>query len=986
MRTKVPAFIVMILAAAFVAGAESPSPAGDQVVTPPAEAGSQFRFLPEGPWFPFDRVLRLLASPGEERQYSYEVRTGTSVARRDELVDRRAPPGPLASPLPGLYRDALAINLSGEMGSELRFSLSDALSGNRPFETFRPGTPIVLPASAENVHTWVLIAYAIDRAGNRGQEARFVYRIAPRGLPATSLAPVPTRTALLADPQLDPGTPTIAVTEGRSTISFPVPAKGRLMAAVNPGSALSVQDAWVAMPIKDSAATLTLECPYGWAGLLDAYIGIELDGSLRYRPLPFKLQLSAQGLPAYVSPSPEAPRLMAGAPGADSYLVFPRYEGTIYYGLDGGAEVAYSDPLVVSAATGQLRVGWRGVAAFAVSSDRREIQLARPAPAVAVSFPGINGSTSAQPLHLKAPEGTTIRYVMTDDGSFPAEPDATSPILGTDLTIDANQGSTRRLVFRYRVFAGVGLEAGGDDGGILRFVIDHEPPPRPTLASDAPAYSRAVMFLDLRAAEGRLFTAIAEEGGAALVREPAGPIELPGSPQGPRVWTVLAWTVDSVGNRSQNLGPLRFVIDTSTIYLDSSFKGVAQGTPEAPCLDLASALDLARRTTRSVIRVRGDLALPDSLAVEGMTLSVDGGYGTDWMAAKKGRSIINLPSPRPGLVPITIQAGTLSLTSLDLRPALGEGRLISTNDSTLEISDCLVRASTSRDLVLVSGKSSSLRIKDSSLRLEGSGGGALVAMEGGDTDVSSCTLASAPELAWFSGLSQKGGRLALIDSTLDSSAAVNLVGISVEKGSFLGNALRIRLSGEAGYFRLGSFTSATGELLNSHIEVDRRSASTLFSLSASPLAFVHDTMVFAAGSILVFDAIGGSPRIINDLFIASGGKASLLRTDKKPEAGSIAASAFGGFDRLGSGAWDAADVTSVQRLNSGIAVPPSLALPSGQAVFQALKGGYALLPGSPVIDAALPLDDPVYRRDFSGLLRPSSGGSEKPDIGADELQ
>ncbi len=986
MRTKAIGTIVMILATALAVGAEPLPLTGDLAVTPPAESGSQFRFLPDGPWLPFDRVLRLQASPGEERQYSYEVRTEGTVVRRDVLVDRRAPPLPLASPLPSVYRDAVAISLSSEPGAELRFSLSDTLSGNLPFATFNPGSPIVLPASPENVHTWVLVAFAIDRAGNRGPEARLVYRIAPRGLPATAGTPVPARPAPLADPQLNPGSPTIALTEGRSSVSFPLPAKGRLMAAVNPGSALSALDAWVALPVKDSLATLTLECPYGWAGQLDAYIGIELDGSLRYRPSPFKLQLSAQGLPALISPVPEAPRLVAGAAGADSYLVFPRYEGTIYFSLDGGDEAAYSDPLAVAATSAQFRVAWRGVAAFSVSSDRREVKLARPVSAVTVSFPGVDGSTSAQPYHLKAPEGAVIRYLMTDDGSLPAEPDAASPLLGPDLAVDANQGSTRRVMFRYRVFSGLGQDTSADDGSILRFVIDREPPPRPTLGSDAPAYSRSVVSLDLHAAEGRLFVSIAEEGSEALVSEPRGPMELQGSPRGPRIWTVLAWTLDSAGNRSQNLGPLRFVIDTSTIYVDPSSKASPQGTPEAPCLDLASALDMARRTARSVIRMRGDLSLSDSLALDGLTLRIDGGYGTDWMAAKKGRSIVTVQSPRPGFIPITIQAGTLSLTSLDLRAALGEGRLISANDSTLEISDTLLRASTSRDLVLVSGKNSSLMIKDSSFRLEGSGGGSLVAMEAGETSISSSTLASASEVAWFSGLSQKGGKLSIIDSTLESSAAVNLVGIAVDKGIFFGNGLRIRLSGEAGYFRCGSFSSTTGELLNSHIEVDRRSITTLFSLSASPLAFVHDTMALATGTILVFDAIGGAPRIINDLFIAPGGRASLLRTDRTPEAGSIAASAFGGFERLGNGAWDAADVAALQRLNTGMAVPPSLTLQAGQSVFQALKGGYALLPGSPVIDAALPLDGPAYLRDFSGLPRPSKGGSGKPDIGADELQ
>ncbi|MEI6874914.1 MAG: hypothetical protein WCL50_07270 [Spirochaetota bacterium] len=955
----------------------------------PSSPGATFRFLPEGKSLAFDRPLLLSAVPGEERLYSVEIREGDSVTRRDILIDGRPPSPPTASLPSGVYDGPLTISLLGEKFATIRYSLSGPGSGPTIFRTWDSAQPIRLPAVEKETATWVLVAHALDASGNRGNDSRFVYRMRPLGFSAEPPFSDEQPNLPRPDAQVDVGQPRTSLQSGRSSLAFPAPSKGRLVAAVSPGSAINLAQSWTPLVPVASEAILDLECPYGWEGDLEVYIGIE-NGSILYKPSPFHVQLSNQGLPAKRPAMPASPRRLDGSAGFPSFLAFPSYADEILFSLDGAAETVYGDPLVIDPGKGKVHLSWRGRDTGGTMSDRQEADFDRPPQFGTYALVGTEGPerrSSALHLRTSAPDAV-LRYEVTKDGSIPAEPGLASALLEGELVLDAPQGKTISYLVRYRPFSDASGKAVGGETTMLRSTIDREPPAKPWLLTEPAAYSRSAIKIELGTKEGRVFVSLGEESGESSFTEYRSALELPGGSEAPRSWFLSAYSIDDAGNRSAILGPLRYIVDTACVYLDSTASTGGLGSPERPYSELDRAMTALKDTGRSILRIRGEFALSTPLFFDSGKFRLEGGFGPDWFGPRNGSSRIRLVAPTTDRASLLLRNAGLSISGIDLSSGEGDGRVCELSSASLSLDSLSFGGRARTSLVLFNAVSSDLSIGSSSILLDGKGGGALITAEKSRISIRGSELRSSPGIGYFTGISMNGGKLELIGSRIASEANLSLVGMAMRAVDLDVDRCSFSFTGALGYLRCATFGASRGEIRNSHVEAVGSSLSSLIELRDSPVSFVHTTIIagaFPAG-LLFFDSRGEAPRLVNCLFIATDGAATLLSSDSPPVPGSIVACAFWGISTYLSGAFAITDTAKLSLLNGGGRYPPFVVLPGPSPLGRGLKGGLIPLPGTPIIDAAMVLAGGLYTTDFSGYPRPAPIGKGLPDIGADELQ
>jgi hypothetical protein len=232
-----------------------------------------------------------------------------------------------------------------------------------------------------------------------------------------------------------------------------------------------------------------------------------------------------------------------------------------------------------------------------------------------------------------------------------------------------------------------------------------------------------------------------------------------------------------------------------------------------------------------------------------------------------------------------------------------------------------------------------------------------------------------------------GGSLSLVDSLVESHADLGLNMLSLRSASLLVDRSQLKAEDGAGFLRLGSFKSVSGEFRNSKASVSWSGPGTLFEISEGGPAFRHDTIVAgtAKGSLRFFDAKGQPPQVWNSILECSAAGSELLRSDLVPGAGTLAADCVWGFSLLLSGALNTAELASLNALNADSALyssKPIVSEPPERSFAAPIKSQAPLRPDSICVNAALPLG-PGYETDFSGRRRPGPGKSG-PDIGADE--
>ena len=954
----------------------------------PSLAGTMFRFLPDGEWREFDRPLRLTAAPGEERLYSLELRDSSGTRRADYLVDRLAPPVPQPDPAPGSYAGPLTVQLSGEAGSAIAYSLSGPGIDFAAPALWNPERPLVLPASADRTGTWVLVAQATDSSGNESPMASYVYTIMPQGLPATGAAafapPQPPR----LNAAFDPGIPAIETGDSSATLRFAVPNAGQLVAAVGAGQDVGRAERWQALEVDGRLAVLRLQGPYGWSADLSVSIGVLKDGVISYWPTPYVVHLAPLSPAAATTLRPEAPSLIAGEPGSSSLIVFPPYDGDIYYSLDGGKETLWRGPIPLAAGRGQVLIAWKGQRAGYTDSDSSTMRLDRPPLLPERLLLGLDGpAVRADAFKLSAAPGVTLRYELAEGPVFPAAVTSSSTLLAGDLAVDTPPGTDRIVTIRYRAYSDASALALGGEEGFARLTVDRKPPSPPKLLTSLPSFSRLPVSIALEAEGGsRIMVELEDGSGRPKDSEVRGSVLLGAQGTEARSWRLRAWAVDEAGNVSARIGPYACVVDPVGLYVDQGAPQGGNGDPAKPFATIEAAL-AAARGDEVVLRVRSGYGQTTALAIDRPSLKIVSGASLAWLwPDTPQQGIVNFPRAAPGTSAISVGGARLGFYGLDARFGGGEGEAIAIKGGGFEAVDSLISASTSKTLSLIDAASAKVDLRGVFLKLGGTGGGADLVARDSSVTISDSDLGATGTTAWLSCLSIKGGSLRLRASRVGASAGISSVGLSAEAATLSIDRLQLELSGSAGYRRGAIIDSSSGRVVNSHI-VSSGPPTTLVELRDAKMSFLFDSFIDSAApkGSLVFSVRGALPLLVDDLFLAKGG-ARLFDSDRPPEKGGIGACAFAGFGPLVTGAVTLGSVSSLPVFDSTSNKGASIDLGLAPVLRVAPKGGYEVLPGSPIVDAGIPFGPAETAHDFSGLPRPSTAGNGLPDIGADELR
>jgi hypothetical protein len=967
----------------------------DFVLNPPGGEASFFRFLPGGTAAAFDRGLLLSAAAGEERSYLVQVGPSATALQAEPVVaysiDKRRPRAPVAEPGSGLYRGAIELSLKAEEGSRIYWTITGPESDTPSFALYGPELHPRLPAPESGSVTYMVLAYAVDSAGNRSYPSRFVYRLAEDGLPSSS--PQDTVTPLSVDASLSE--PQIEEGRGFAVVKMPLASGSSFIIDFNADSPPQSLDDFERIEADKGFARVRVPCPYAWSGEVDFFYGIVKEGAARgdasggafYSPRPYALHLSYPADEMSLPNMPPEPILAADPSGKNSFACFPSYDGNIYVSVGGSSFALCESPIALSGGARTERLSWFGEDQAGTRTATRSKSFILPEALPDVSLEGIaEGALSASDAVLKVSskdKAATVRYELSLDGSLPPEPGVSSPLFVDALTVPCPQGRELSVVLRYRSFSA----SAASEGRILRFTLDRKPPEQPSLRESPPGYSDRPARLEfLHGQDGReVFASISSEGSAPSFHPVLGPIELPGSDEGPIEYLVRAYDVDEAGNRSPEMKSLSVVVDRSSVYVAEDGEEKGDGSPSHPYKSLDLALSAAKRGGKRSVNMRGSLELRQPASFSSDVVLV-GGFGPSWDREGSMRAVIR-SSLSEGSSAFTQSGGSLSLRRVELRAdRAGGAPLIHMASSSLSMEDSSIVVGSDLDLILVSAARSKIRLSGTMVQATRAMAFTVFSCEGCDISVSGSSLSAAQAVHIFGVVDMKGGSLSLRESLIESRADLGLNLLSLRSARLLVDRSLVNVSGGSGYLRIGAFESVTGDLRNSKFLLSWKGPGTLFELAGEAPAFLHDTIVAdtSSGTLRFFDAKGQAPRVWNSILDCASGGGELLRSATALGAGSFVADCVWGFDHLLSGASEAKDLRSLNALNSSSALyssRPVISEPPERTFAATVKSQAPLRRDSACVGAALPLES-GFELDFSGHSRASSGST--PAIGADE--
>lgn len=876
-------------ASATASGASAAIPAGFE---PPI--GSRYRFSPDGPWIDAAGPVALVAFQGETRRYDIELDEGGARSVVSFTVDRRPPRPPAIEPPPGFAGSSLSPRVAGEG------ALFVSVDGG-PFSAYDPEAGLRFTAPPDATRTVGLAAYARDAAGNLSGLSLSTWLLAPEGLspsgasaagaalsPTVAAAPVGTAAPAEADWRL---TATEDFAVGFAVEFSPPPGATALLAVAQDPNDDLPPEAYAELAQRDGRAAALV--PVCRGDLRPLYIRVAYrvaDGDPAPGP---SLEIRRASSPA-ARLRPEAPAPSVRLVGPSSVLAWPSASAPIYVSVDGAPFETYEAPVVVDRAGGDRIVRYYAEA-NGLRGELRELELARVRLASAPIVRGaIDGQMYGAAVELSADQAG-LRYELGVDGAAPAPIGPASPSLDRALRLEGRAGTLTR--YRIRV------AAVAEDGSIgperfLRFGIDREPPPVPTLSglADDPE-AAAVETVAFSPQEGSIFVSVDPD--TPLYRLYEGPLSLGEGRRGRRNYVIRAYAEDEFGNRSAPMAPRSLVIDPDSVYVSEGGRAGAAGTMADPFGELREALARAEAMGRRTVYVRGKLAVTGSLAI-GTGFRLIGARGASWAeGGSSGASLEFEGEPGPDAAYLRFTGGPAEVRNLALRfSGRGTFTAIRAADADLTMRDVSLAVSGGLDAAALSLTSSILTAEGLSYRASSSVTARFAQLERSDLALSDARL-EASGVMLFEAFRARGSELALSSIRVDASPGQAFSGLSLAGGSarLADSAFFVR-SGAAS-FRLFSLEGAALRSTGCYLELDWKGPALVASLSRdASLKLAYGTMILAAGDLSLISSENSGYELAANILQARAGRARFESSAPIPGRSLAYANALWGFAEL----------------------------------------------------------------------------------------
>ena len=165
-----------------------------------------------------------------------------------------------------------------------------------------------------------------------------------------------------------------------------------------------------------------------------------------------------------------------------------------------------------------------------------------------------------------------VHYELSTDGNYPPAVTASSPVASAPLSLDAADGETVEVRVAARTFDPSGAALPSEETR-LGFVIDRTPPDPPLATGiEDGGYYQDARRVTLLAAEGTIFYSVSS-GAEPAMPAPAdsnrytGPLVLEAKSGQTVSYHILAFTLDSAGNRSREVKAWNVTIDQKIVYV-----------------------------------------------------------------------------------------------------------------------------------------------------------------------------------------------------------------------------------------------------------------------------------------------------------------------------------------------------------------------------------------------------------------------------------
>jgi hypothetical protein len=905
-------------------------------------------------------------------------------------------------PPSGLYRETIKPGIAPSEGESYRYALVSGEGAAANFVDYLPTSIGSLDPPAEGSLSLSLLAYALDAAGNQSPLVRRDYRLAPPGLDLAPPRSGEAGPASKADPLAELGEIRLSKGSGFAELSLALPKEGQLYASIGGEPRPASMDGFLPLENQGGRAVLSFQCPRGWSQAEQVYFGLLQKGLFRFRDSAVTFDLS--DLPLVDAPG--EPLVVQAGQGGQSFLSFPPYDGSIFYALGSGAFAVYGSPLTLPADLGDRRLSWYGRDLSGAMSERRSILLPPSVTPPHLALVGVaRGELRNEAVHLKPNAPGVLRYELARGTKPPKEPGAASPLVGQGLDVDVAPGERSDFVLRYRSFSGEGPEAAGDEGGLLSFTIDREPPLPPVIDAALPAFSIRPLKASLASPMASVFYSIeasdAANGPPPVFARLDGSFSLPGRATGAVEYTVRAYAVDEAGNRSAEMPPLHAVVDIASLFVLGSAPPGGEGSRDKPfsSLDEALALALEPGSTRSRILLSGEIAYRGGAKLGSASLDLIGGFGPDWQPRPGEHSRLRMVGDKgEAAVFFSLADAGLGFASIDILLDAKEGAtFIAGRGSRVSMADCLFGATAGGDLLAFDLETSSLTLARTRFSIDKASSAILVSGRKLDLAMDDSQVSAAGAVRYFGAVSLAGGSLALRTTALRSAAGFGSRLVATEDSRILIDRCFFDATGGPGFLSLGSFGASPGLVTNTRFRAVWKGSASLFRLTGTGPAFIHDSVYAVAktGSLRFFDCSAAAPQIRNSILDCVADSGELLVSRLAPQPGDLAASCLWGFTTLVGGALELEELKDLVAYNAASAVfsakpcvseSPEKSFVASPAAHPLGSGSgpdpaFVLRRDSVCVGAALSL--PGLGLDFSGAKRPAAAG--QPDIGSDEL-
>ncbi len=957
-----------------ILGSQPGTYAHDQILFPDSLASAypiRYRFSQKDEWKAFDRPIYLSAFPGELRQYNLEFFLSGSeqVVKLAYNIDKQAPEPPLFGIPSGDAGNSVTILLDSK--EDIFLSINGG-----PFSVYDKKNPPVFEAAASHSSIIHAEAYSMDVYGNCSRSVSTNYRLFPENFkPSFPFSLASSGWNIMVQDKAEDLSARLTDANGYLLLEVSCAFGTFPAAAVNAVNPFETVSAFSELS-GSNTGKVTIAYPWGYENEITVHYGYRNGNTLVVAREPLRVK-PAFSQAASIGPPSKPPAPLLRSSGESILVDWPQSPWQMMYSLDGTNFKAFSKPVNLPAAEAKNKLFYYASGSDKASSEVSSVELPAMADLSVPELLGLdNGATYGPSLYFKPATDKKLRYELVTGEEVPPALNADSQILDDKgLKLIGKPGRVVNYALR---LGAVSDMAGLTPESLYFFSVDREAPPLPSLKNSPDSYLDDDFILEFEKQDGTIYVSVSEDGNGSFVPYKS-PITINGSKDRNTRYIVRAYSEDEFGNRSREITPLKFMIDPSSVYVDSNGRKGAAGTPKDPMPGLEDALVLAQRLGKRFIKLRGQF-LPEKSMDVYSSLSIYGGFDNEWKENPNEKASIK--SAVAGNFLFVAENSSLDLRNLDIITMLESSKgVLSSINGNIALKNVSMSLSGGIEKTAIKALSSKIVIEDSFVFLDSMF--TARAIDAADTvaKLKNCSISAASKLGMFEAINMNRGTAEISGLRIEAEPSLASSVLSAHSSVIKIGSSFLLLKGKQASQRIFAVQDSKLDVNSVYLDMNTDAFSEAISvLRNSHVNLLHLTAMINAPKLVFINLSASGLTLANSIVISGGTESVLIRADSPLPPAAVSANCLWGFTTFLDGKSYAAPIKSIELLNRTAKPDIASFLESPSRTFGSTEKGIRRLSIS-----SLCVDGAVYKNDnnFPDLFGKDRG--VHPDIGAEEL-